>query len=159
MSKMILNGLEFEYPENWQDQGMITLTIPNPDESVRPNIIITKEKLAQPVDINTYFSKIKEAVQARGIETFEILDERSVNISGVEGMQMVCRWDLAAMKRIMGQNADALKNIKPGQKVQQIQVSLIKEDLAINITASFPGDQFDIYTRPFQQFLKTIKLS
>lgn len=159
MSKMELNGVEFEFPDNWGDQGMVTLTIPNPDEGVRPNIIVTKEKLNENVDIETYFKKIKEAVQARGINTFEILDERPVLISGVSGMQMVCRWDLAAMKQIMGPNNDALKNIKAGQKVQQVQVSLIKNQIAINITASFPADQFEIYGRPFQQFLKSLRVN
>ena len=157
MAKVVLNDLEFEVPPNWQDQGMVTLTIPSTDKNVRPNIIITKERLPEPVDLPTYFSKIKEAVKARGIQTFQILDEREVTIAGVPAMQMVCSWDLAAMKQMLGPNAEVLKNIKPGQKVQQIQVSFIKGDVAVNLTASFPAEQFEIYTRPFQKFLATIK--
>ncbi|HCU26123.1 MAG TPA: hypothetical protein DF383_13995, partial [Deltaproteobacteria bacterium] len=90
-------------------------------------------------------------------QTFQILDEREINIAGVPAMQMVCSWDLAAMKQMLGSNAEVLKNIKPGQKVQQIQVSFIKGDVAVNLTASFPAEQFEIYTRPFQKFLATIK--
>lgn len=157
MGKVVLNDLEFEVPANWQDQGMVTLTIPSTDKNVRPNIIITKERLAQPVDLATYFGKIKEAVKARGIQTFQILDEREISVGGVPAMQMVCAWDLAAMKQMLGPNAEVLKNIKPGQKVQQIQVSFIKGDVAVNLTASFPAEQFEIYTRPFQKFLSTIK--
>ena len=157
MGKVVLNDLEFDVPSNWQDQGMVTLTIPSTDKNVRPNIIITKERLAQPVDLQTYFAKIKEAVKARGIQTFQILDEREISIAGLPAMQMVCAWDLAAMKQMLGPNAEVLKNIKPGQKVQQIQVSFIKGDVAVNLTASFPAEQFEIYTRPFQKFLATIK--
>ncbi len=157
MGKVVLNDLEFEVPANWQDQGMVTLTIPSTDKNVRPNIIITKERLAQPVDLATYFSKIKEAVKARGIQTFKILDERDLNVGGIPAKQMVCAWDLEAMKQMLGPNAEALKNIKPGQKVQQIQVSFIKNDVAVNLTASFPAEQFEIYARPFQKFLSTIK--
>ena len=157
MSKVVLNDLEFDVPANWQDQGMVTLTIPSTDKNVRPNIIITKERLAQPTDLPTYFGKIKEAVKARGIQTFQILDEREISIAGVPAMQMVCAWDLAAMKQMLGPNAEVLKNIKPGQKVQQIQVSFLKGDVAVNLTASFPAEQFEIYTRPFQKFLSTIK--
>ncbi len=157
MGKVVLNDLEFDVPSNWQDQGMVTLTIPSTDKNVRPNIIITKERLAAPTDLATYFGKIKEAVKARGIQTFQILDEREVQIGGVPAMQMVCAWDLAAMKQMLGPNAEVLKNIKPGQKVQQIQVSFIKGDVAVNLTASFPAEQFEIYTRPFQKFLSTIK--
>ncbi|HEX5034189.1 MAG TPA: DcrB-related protein [bacterium] len=157
MGKVVLNDLEFDVPSNWQDQGMVTLTIPSTDKNVRPNIIITKERLAQPVDLPTYFAKIKEAVKARGIQTFQILDEREISIAGLPAMQMVCAWDLAAMKQMLGPNAEVLKNIKPGQKVQQIQVSFIKADVAVNLTASFPAEQFEIYTRPFQKFLATIK--
>ena len=157
MSKVVLTDLEFEVPANWQDQGMVTLTIPSTDKNVRPNIIITKERLAQPVDLKTYFAKIKEAVQARGIQTFQILDERQIQVGGLPAMQMVCSWDLEAMKQMLGDNPEALKNIQPGQKVQQIQVSFIKEDVAVNLTASFPAEQFEIYSRPFQKFLATIK--
>ncbi len=157
MSKVVLTDLEFEVPPNWQDQGMVTLTIPSTDKNVRPNIIITKERLAQPVDLKTYFAKIKEAVQARGIQTFQILDERQIQVGGIPAMQMVCSWDLEAMKQMLGDNPDALKNIQPGQKVQQIQVSFIKEDVAVNLTASFPAEQFEIYSRPFQKFIATIK--
>ncbi|MCC6272818.1 MAG: DcrB-related protein [Deltaproteobacteria bacterium] len=157
MGKVVLNDLEFDVPSNWQDQGMVTLTIPSTDKNVRPNIIITKERLAQPTDLATYFGKIKEAVKARGIQTFQILDEREISIAGVPAMQMVCAWDLAAMKQMLGPNAEVLKNIKPGQKVQQIQVSFLKGDVAVNLTASFPAEQFEIYTRPFQKFLATIK--
>lgn len=157
MGKVVLNDLEFDVPANWQDQGMVTLTIPSTDKNVRPNIIITKERLAQAIDLPTYFSKIKEAVKARGIQTFKILDERQLNISGIPAMQMVCAWDLEAMRQMLGPNAEALKNIQPGQKVQQIQVSFIKDQVAVNLTASFPADQFEIYSRPFQKFISTIK--
>ncbi len=157
MGTVVLGDLSFEVPGSWQDQGMITLTIPSTDKNVRPNIIITKEILPQPVDLPTYFAKIKEAVKARGIQTFQILDERQITVGGVPAMQMVCSWDLEAMKQMLGDNPDALKNIKPGQKVQQIQVSFIKETVAVNLTASFPADQFEIYARPFQKFISTIK--
>jgi hypothetical protein len=157
MSKIVLSDLEFDVPPNWQDQGMVTLTIPSTDKNVRPNIIITKERLAQAIDLPTYFAKIKEAVKARGIQTFQILDEREIKVGGIPAMQMVCSWDLEAMKQMLGDNPEALKNIQPGQKVQQIQVSFIKEDVAVNLTASFPADQFEIYSRPFQKFISTIK--
>jgi len=156
MSKVVLTDLAFDIPANWQDQGMVTLTIPSTDKNVRPNIIITKERLAEPVDLATYFAKIKEAVKARGIQTFQILDEREIKVGGVKAMQMVCSWDLEAMKQMLGNNPEALKNIQPGQKVQQIQVSFVKEDVAVNLTASFPADQFELYSRPFQKFLTTI---
>jgi hypothetical protein len=42
--------------------------------------------------------------------------------------------------------------------VQQIQVSFIRNDVAVNLTASFPAEQFDLYARPFQKFLTTITL-
>lgn len=157
MSKVVLTDLEFEIPANWQDQGMVTLTIPSTDKNVRPNIIITKERLAQPVDLKTYFEKIKEAVKARGIQTFQIVDEREIKVGGLPAMQMVCTWDLEAMKQMLGDNPEALKNIQPGQKVQQIQVSFLKEDVAVNLTASFPAAQFELYSRPFQKFIQGIK--
>lgn len=158
MGKMSFSDIGFEIPDNWEDQGMVTLTMPSTDKKVRPNIIVTKEHLPQEVDLATYFAKIKEAVKARGIQSFQILDERQVKVAGLDAMQMVCAWDLEAMKQMLGDNPEALKNIQAGQKVQQIQVSFLKGQVAVNITASFPADQFDVYSRPFQKFLGTIQV-
>ncbi len=149
-----MNDFEVDLPGNWKDQGMITLTMPSTDKKVRPNIIITKERLNQPTDLPTYFEKIKRSVQARGIESFQILQETDITVGGVPAKQMVCTWDLSAMKKMMGPNVQSMEHIKPGQMVQQIQVSLIKEDEAINLTASFPAEQFQIYSRPFQKFVE-----
>lgn len=157
MGKLILNDLEVELPNNWQDQGMITLTIPSTDKNVRPNVILTKERLTQAVDLPTYFNKIKEAVKARGIQSFRIMDERQITVGGLPAMQMVCQWDLAAMKQMLGNETAALQNVKAGQKVQQIQITILKDMVAINLTASFPGEQFEIYARPFQKFVQTMK--
>ena len=158
MAKLVLSDLEVELPANWQDQGMITLTIPSTDKNVRPNVILTKERLNQPVDLQTYFSKIKEAVKARGIQSFKIIDEKQISVGGVPAMQMICQWDLAAMKQMLGpEEAQALQNVKPGQKVQQIQITLLRDSVAVNITASFPGEQFEIYSRPFQKFIQGMR--
>lgn len=159
MAKMAFSDIQFDIPDNWEDQGMVTLTMPSTDKKVRPNIICTKELLPQPVDLPTYFSKIKEAVKARGIQSFQILDEREIKIAGLPAMQMVCAWDLEAMKQMLGDNPEALKNVEAGQKVQQIQVSFLKGQVAVNLTASFPADQFDVYSRPFQKFLSTIQVA
>lgn len=152
MAKLTLCDMELDVPDNWKDQGMITLTLPSTDKKVRPNIIVTKERLTQPIDLYTYFEKIKQSVQARGIKSFEIIEEGELEIGGLPAMQMVCRWDLSAMKNMAGPN-QSLDHIKEGQMVQQIQVSLLKDDSAINFTASFPAEQFQIYQRPFDKFV------
>ncbi len=159
MAKITLSDLEVELPSNWQDQGMITITIPSTDKNVRPNIILTKERLNQPVDLKTYFEKIKEAVKARGIQSFKIINEGPLTLGGVPAMQMICEWDLAAMKQMLGEETAALKTIQPGQKVRQIQITLLRDTVAINLTASFPGDQFELYSRPFQKFVQGMKFN
>jgi hypothetical protein len=156
MGKLVLNNVEMEIPANWKDQGMVTLTLPSTDKKVRPNIIVTKERLAAPVDLPTYFDKIKQSVQARGIKSFEILEEFELTVGGLPAMQMVCQWDLSSMKAMAGPNQN-LDHIQQGQMVQQIQISLIKDDEAINFTASFPADQFQLYTRPFEKFVAGLK--
>lgn len=155
MGKLVLGEIELDMPGNWKNQGMITLTLPSTDKKVRPNIILTKEVLLKPVDLVSYFDRIKQSIEARGIKSFEIIDEFEFDVAGVPAMQMVCRWDLSAMKAMAkpGQNLD---HIKPGQMVQQIQVSLIKEDTAVNFTASFPEEQFDLYARPFEKFIQSL---
>ncbi len=157
MAKIVMTDFEVEVPSNWKDQGMITITMPSTDKKVRPNIIITKERLAQPVELEAYFDKIKRSVQARGIDSFQILEESDLEVAGVPAKKMICTWDLASMKKMMNQNAQSLDHIQPGQMVQQIQVSFIRNDEAINLTASFPAEQFQIYSRPFQKFVEGFK--
>jgi hypothetical protein len=162
MGTINFNNVEFEIPANWQDQGMITLTIPSPDKNVKPNIIVTKETLAQPTTLKEYFEKIKQSILKRGIKDFKITDERDIIVSGVSGMQMVCMWDVSAMKQMLAAQqgpGQAAPEIKQGQVVKQVQVTLLKDQLAVNLTGSFPADQFDLYFRPFQNFLKSIKFS
>ena len=158
MAKLVMGEMILEVPANWKDQGMITLTLPSTDKKVRPNIIVTKERLAVPVDLDTYFEKIKQSVQARGIKSFEIIEEVDLDVGGVPAKQMVCQWDLSSMKNMKGQGGGQnLDHIKDGQMVQQIQVSLIRGDEAINFTASFPAEQFQLYTRPFEKFVEGLR--
>lgn len=153
--------LAAETPEDWNVQGMLTLTLPSPDPNVKPNVILTKEYLPKEIDLATYFGRIKESIEKRGIKDLKISDERDVAISGVRGKMMVCSWDVSAMAELMKQKQPdkPAPQIKPGQIVKQIQVTLLKDRLAINMTASFPDDRFQDYYKPFQQFLKSFKIS
>lgn len=138
---------------------MLTFTLPSADKNIKPNVIVTKERLAQPIGLKEYFQKIKDAVAKRGIRDFKVEDERAIEINNVPAMMMVCKWDVSAMKQMLGtQQGQQLDNIKPGQMVKQVQVSMIHDGMALNMTASFPADQFDIYFRPFKQFLETIQV-
>ncbi|OGQ49891.1 MAG: hypothetical protein A3I09_03325 [Deltaproteobacteria bacterium RIFCSPLOWO2_02_FULL_47_10] len=160
MPTITIPGLEAEIPENWQVQGMLTLTLPSPDKNVRPNVILTKEFLPRPMELAEYFGRIKESIEKRGIKDLKVSDERDIVVSGVRGKMMICSWDVSAMAAMLSKDKEKkLEHIKPGQQVKQIQVTLLKEQLAINMTASFPSDKFDIYYRPFQQFLKTLKIA
>ncbi len=162
MGKFIFNDIEFDTPATWQDQGMMTFTIPCPDKNVKPNIIITKERLAQPIPLRDYFDRIKQSIMKRGIKDFKVIDEREIIVSGLKGIQMVCMWDVTAMKQMLAaqqQQGQPPVDIKPGQVVKQVQVTMMQDLTALNLTGSFPADQFDLYYRPFQNFLKTIKFS
>ena len=162
MGKIIVNDIEFEIPANWQDQGMMTFTIPSPDKNVKPNIIMTKERLPQPIPLRQYFDRIKQSITNRGIRDFQVNDEREVVVAGVQGIQMVCTWDVSAMKQMLAAQqpqGSPPPDIKPGQIVKQVQLTLMKDLLALNLTGSFTADQFDIYFRPFQNFLKTLKFN
>src|SRR3989338_289573 len=160
MGKILFSDLEFETPPNWQDQGMFTFTLPSPDKNVKPNIILTKERLPQPIPLRQYFERIKQSIMNRGIRDFKITDAREFIIGGGQGFQMVCAWAVSAMKQMLASQqppGQPPPDIKPGQMVKQVQVTLLKDQTAVNLTGSFPADQFDIYFRPFQSFLKTIK--
>lgn len=161
MSKIEMGGLAANLPDDWQIQGMLTITLPSDDPNVKPNIILTKEYLPRETDLATYFGKIKESIQKRGIKDLKISDEKDIAISGVRGKMMVCSWDVSAMAEMMKQkqpNAPA-PNIKPGQIVKQVQVTLLKDTLAINMTASFPSEKFQEYYKPFQEYLKSLKIA
>lgn len=162
MPHIEMHDLSAEVPENWNVQGMLTITLPSTDPNVKPNVILTKEYLPKDIDLATYFARIKESILKRGIKDLEIKDEKDIAISGVRGKIMICRWDVSAMADMMKQdpkNKQPAPNIKPGQMVKQIQVTLLKGNHAINMTASFPDEKFEEYYKPFQQFLKSLKIS
>lgn len=150
-----------ETPDDWNVQGMLTLTLPSSDPNVKPNVILTKEYLPKEVELGQYFNRIKDSIQKRGIKDLKISDEKDIAVSGMRGKMMICQWDVSAMAEMMKQqnpNQEA-PDIQPGQIVKQIQVTLMKDKLAINMTASFPNDKFQEFYKPFQQFLKSLKLS
>jgi len=162
MGKILFNDVEFETPATWQDQGMMTFTLPSSDKNVKPNVILTKERLPQPIPLRNYFERIKQSIQKRGIKDFKVTDEREIIVGGVAGIQMICTWDVSAMKQMLAAQqgpGQSPPDIKPGQVVKQVQVTLMKDQTAINLTGSFPADQFDIYFRPFQNVLKTIRFT
>lgn len=160
MNQISLAGLSATLPEDWSCQGMLTLTLPSPDKKVKPNVILTKEELPKAMDLTEYFSKIKESILKRGIQDLKISNEKDLVISGVRGKMMVCQWDVSQMAQMMAQQTgkQAPAEVKTGQIVKQVQVTLLKDRLAINMTASFPADQFNDYYKPFQEFLKSIKI-
>lgn len=160
MPKVELAEVAADIPDDWNVQGMLTLTLPSPDPNVKPNVILTKEYLPAEVDLATYFGRIRESIVRRGIKDLKISDERDIAISGVRGKMMICSWDVSAMAEMLKQQQPdrPAPNIQPGQIVKQIQVTLLKGLLAINMTASFPDDKFQDYFKPFQNFLKALKI-
>ncbi len=159
MAKIDIAGLSADIPSDWSCQGMLTLTLPSPDKKVKPNVILTKELLPKPVELSEYFTKIKESIQKRGIKDLKISNEKDLVVSGVRGKMMVCQWDVAQMAQMMGnQKGQDMSHIKEGQFVKQVQVTLLKGQMAINMTASFPADQFEAFYKPFQEFLKSMKI-
>ena len=161
MTQVSIGELTAEIPADWNTQGMLTLTLPSSDPNVKPNVILTKEYLPQEVELNAYFGRIKDSIQKRGIKDLKISDEKDIAISGMRVKMMVCSWDVSAMAEVMQQqNPDQpAPQVEPGQVVKQIQVTLLKGTLAINMTASFPEDKFQEYYKPFQGFLKSLKVA
>jgi len=161
MNNIALSELTAQLPDDWNVQGMLTLTLPSADPNVKPNIILTKEYLPGEIDLPTYFGRIRESIVKRGIKDLKISDEKDIAISGVRGKMMVCSWDVSAMAEIMQREHpdQPAPEIKPGQIVKQVQVTLLKGTLAINMTASFPNEQFTEYYKPFTTFLKGLKIS
>lgn len=160
MPRIEMAELAAETPADWNVQGMLTLTLPSNDPNVKPNVILTKEYLPKETDLAAYFGKIKDSIEKRGIKDLKISDERDIAISGVRGKMMVCSWDVSAMADMMRQQQPGAPtpNIRPGQMVKQVQVTLLKGNLAINMTASFPDERFQEYYKPFQLFLKSLKV-
>ena len=159
MARIELAEISADIPEGWNVQGMLTLTLPSDDPSVKPNVIITKEYLQGDIELNNYFGRIKDSILKRGIKDLKVSDEKDIVISGVRGKMMVCSWDVSAMAEMLKkqQPEKPAPKIEEGQIVKQIQVTLLKERLAINMTASFPETKFKEYYKPFQEFLKNLK--
>jgi hypothetical protein len=161
MPHIEMGELAAEVPEDWNVQGMLTITLPSDDPNVKPNIIFTKEYLPGDVELAEYFGHIKDSIQKRGIKDLQITDERDIAISGVRGKFMICSWDVSAMAEVLRQQQPDRPppQIQEGQMVKQVQVTLLKGRLALNMTASFPAEKFQDYYKPFQQFLKGLRIA
>lgn len=156
--KIALGEFQFGLPENWQEQAMITLTLPSADKNIRPNVIVTKEYLPQETSLEDYYAKVKESIEKRGVESFTVHEEDDIELDGLPAKMIVCSWDLSAMKRMMGAEGEKqLPHVKEGQVVKQVQVSSVYGPVAINVTASFPDDQFEVYFQPFQDFIQSFE--
>ena len=78
MLKIGMAELSAEIPDTWNVQGMLTLTLPSSDPNVKPNVILTKEYLPKQIDLVSYFTRIKESIQKRGIKDLKISDEKDM---------------------------------------------------------------------------------
>jgi len=148
-------------PVDWNVQGTLTLTLPSPDPRIKPNVILSKEYLPTDVGLDEYFGRIRTSIERRGIPDLQIIEERDIIVSGVRGRMMVCRWDVSAMAGLLRAREPyrPAPEIPPGQVVRQVQVTLLRGRLAINLTASFPDERFAEHFDGLRQLLATFHIS
>ena len=161
MPDIKLGELSATIQDDWQVQGQMTILLPSADPNLKPNIILSKEYLPKPVDLATYSGKVKESIMKRDFQNLKISEEKDITISGINGKMIFCSWDISATtEKLKQKQPDApVPSIKPNLIVRQARVILLKENLAVNMTASFPADKFEEYYKQFRTCLKSLKIT
>ena len=133
-------------PAEWSVQGVITVILPSPDPSVKPNIIITKENLGISISLEDYFNRAKSIILTNPFPSYQVCDERYITVGGVRAKMMVSQWNISDIRELQNYAGARFFDLPATKRVvKQILVTTLLQDLAVNITASVPADKFDGY--------------
>ncbi|MEW6735142.1 MAG: DcrB-related protein [Acidobacteriota bacterium] len=137
--KMIANGFITDLPQGWEDRSMITLVGPTGSSGFAANVVVTREHITAPTNIEDYAKEQGEAMAAE-IPGVEVLDERAITLHGAPAFQRLQRFVLE------------------GQHIQQAQTFVLGEGGIFVITCSASVVDFDKNILAFRHIVETFRL-
>lgn len=155
MKSFRLSNLQFETPDDWGDVCQISFILPSPVPHVKPNIIVTREKLDRPIPLTVYFARVKDQVAKQGISDLQIIEEGTIEVGGVRALTITYSWNVNNLKQLLAGAAEEVQ--QTSQPITQVYVSLIREQVAINLTSSFPTVHISLLRPLLERFLSTMQ--
>jgi hypothetical protein len=138
--KVISTDWSASMPEGWEDRTMVTLVGPVSEDGFASNIVVTRERLEDATTVEEY-AQVQADLMREEIEGVELMDERSIEISGLPAFQRLQRFAI------------------DDQVVQQVQTFIMGDDVIYAITGSSSVEDFNASIPAFKKFVETFELS
>ena len=139
--KMIANGWTADLPSGWEDRSMITLVGETDASGFASNIVVTRQRVDAGTSVEDYAAVQADMMNAE-IENLQVLDERAIEVNGVESFQRLHRFP-----------------IDGGQIIQQVQTFFLAGDTVFAITGTATLEAFDRSIPAFKQFVETFQIN
>lgn len=137
--KFRANGWTADLPGGWEDRSMITLVNKADESGFLANIVVTKQTVKARTSITDYAAEQARLMQQE-TDTLQILDQRSIEINGVESFQRLQQIQL-----------------EDGRIIQQVQTFFADGQIIYTITGTAALENFDQSTLAFKEFVETFR--
>jgi hypothetical protein len=138
--KVISTDWSASMPRGWEDRTMVTLVGPISEDGFASNIVVTREKLEDATTVEEY-AQVQADLMREEIDGVELMDERSIEISGLPAFQRLQRFAI------------------DDQIVQQVQTFIMGDNIIYAITGSSSVEDFNASIPAFKKFVETFELS
>ena len=128
----------FEAPDGWYDRTVVAFVAPSrPGKRTPSTFVVTHEVLRPDENLSTFATR-QLAQLAKGLEDFELLETRDVNVGGVPAVQSLFAW--------VAEN---------GPLVQRVTFASVNSRV-LAFTATMPPDDVMEMTPLFDRMLSTV---
>ncbi|HEY0429750.1 MAG TPA: DcrB-related protein [Pyrinomonadaceae bacterium] len=139
--KFIANGWTADWPDGWEDRSMITLVGETDGKGFASNIVVTRQKIEAGTSLAD-FAAIQAEMMRGEIGTLQIIDERAIEINGLEAFQRLQRF--AASET---------------QIIQQVQTFFLAGENIFAVTGTAAVERFDRAIPAFKKFVETFRIN
>ena len=92
MSRYENRDVTFDVPRHWEDRTMVAFAAPpRPGQTTAPNLVMTRDTLANDETITSYADK-QLAELSRRLEGFELVGREEKTLSGQPGVELHFTW-------------------------------------------------------------------
>jgi len=139
--KFIANGWTADLPGGWEDRSMITLAGETDASGFASNIVVTRQTVDSETSLEDY-ALIQAEMMRNEVGNLQILDERTIEMNGVQVLQRLQRF-----------------SVGEGQIIQQVQTYFLHGKVIFAITGTATLESFDRSIPAFKEFVETFKIN
>lgn len=157
MNRETFTKLMNSLPEAGSMQAMITVTLPYPDASVRPNLIMSVEDNKWLIGVDVFIARVRQSILQRRLPSMRIGEEESLQVGRHEGRLFSCVWNVEDFGQLLPADSEGIRKPQTGT-VRQYMVCVATPDSLLSITASFPDADHADFREQLLDFLWSMEL-